>query len=125
MDIEKEEQLWEKEKDILERKQKIKNERSKFKPKKITTTKLLTFFLFLNCTLIELFVAYVTIRSLDISAFSGMSPDFTPLITLVGAVVSEVIGFAIYCLKSVKENSKNGIIYETTMANYNNAGGKG
>lgn len=42
-------------------------------------------------------------------------PDFTPLVTLIGAVVSEVIGFAIYALKAMKENSKGGIVYDTAM----------
>ena len=45
-----------------------------------------------------------------------VGPDFTPLVTLIGAVVSEVIGFAIYAIKSAKENTEGGIIYETTMA---------
>ena len=40
--------------------------------------------------------------------------DF-PLVTLVGAVVSEVLGLAVYAAKSVKENTSGGIIYETAM----------
>ena len=46
-----------------------------------------------------------------------MMPDFTPLVTLIGAVVSEVIGFAIYAIKSAKENTSGGIVYETAMMN--------
>ena len=41
--------------------------------------------------------------------------DFTPLVTLVGTVVTEVIGFGVYALKSMKENTSGGIVYESTM----------
>lgn len=44
-----------------------------------------------------------------------MSPDLTPLITLIGAVVSEVIGFAIYSIKAAKENTSGGIVYDLAM----------
>ncbi|MBP3801389.1 MAG: hypothetical protein J6I85_05160 [Clostridia bacterium] len=44
-----------------------------------------------------------------------MAPDFSPLITLIGAVVGEVIGFAIYSIKAAKENTKNGITYELAL----------
>ena len=40
-----------------------------------------------------------------------LSPDFTPLVTLVGAIVSEVIGYAVYAIKAAKENCANGITY--------------
>jgi hypothetical protein len=47
------------------------------------------------------------------------APDFSPLITLIGAVVSEVIGFAIYSIKAAKENTKGGIVYESAMRELN------
>jgi len=47
-----------------------------------------------------------------------MMPDFSPLVTLIGAVVSEVIGFAIYSIKATKENTKGGIVYDTAMKEY-------
>ena len=113
------EKQWEKEKSLQERKYKIKKEKRELKSLygfKLPTSKLLILFLFINCTLIELFTGWVTINSLDLATLTMVSPDFTPLVTLIGAVVSEVIGFAIYAIKSAKENTEGGIIYETTMA---------
>ena len=43
------------------------------------------------------------------------NPDFTPLVALIGAVVSEVVGYAVYALKSAKENTVGGITYESAM----------
>lgn len=79
--------------------------------RKITTTKWLILFLFLNCTVIELFTGFVTLKSLNLSLITGFAPDFTPLVTLIGTVVSEVIGFSVYSLKSIKENTEGGIVY--------------
>lgn len=113
------EKQWEKEKSLQERKYKIKKEKRELKSLygfKLQTSKLLILFLFINCTLIELFTGWVTIKSIDLATLTMVGPDFTPLVTLIGAVVSEVIGFAIYAIKSAKENTEGGIIYETTMA---------
>ena len=84
--------------------------------KKIPTSKKLILFLFLNCTLIELFTAWVTIKSLYLAETLLITPDFTPLVSLIGAIISEVIGYAVYAIKSAKENSKGGIIFETVAA---------
>lgn len=113
---------WAKEKDIIERKNKIELEKKAIKPKKITTTKLLLLFLFLNCTAIEIFTGWVTIQEIIIAknSYTYSNIDFSPLVTLIGAVVGEVIGFAVYALKSIKENTKNGIIYDTAMHKINN-----
>ena len=113
------EKQWEKEKSLQERKYKIKKEKRELKSLygfKLPTSKLLILFLFINCTLIELFTGWVTIKSIDLATLTMVGPDFTPLVTLIGAVVSEVIGFAIYAIKSAKENTEGGIIYETRMA---------
>ena len=113
------EKQWEKEKSLQERKYKIKKEKRELKSLygfKLPTSKLLILFLFINCTLIELFTGWVTIKSIDLATLTMVGPDFTPLVTLIGAVISEVIGFAIYAIKSAKENTEGGIIYETTMA---------
>ena len=113
------EKQWEEEKSLQERKYKIKKEKRELKSLygfKLPTSKLLILFLFINCTLIELFTGWVTIKSIDLATLTMVGPDFTPLVTLIGAVVSEVIGFAIYAIKSAKENTEGGIIYETTMA---------
>lgn len=91
--------------------------------KKIPTTKKLMFFLFVNCTLIELFTGWVTIQNIALAREIGMSLDFTPLVTLIGTVVGEVLSFAVYAAKSAKENTQGGIVYETTINNSNNAVG--
>lgn len=85
------------------------------KNKKISYTKLIILFLFLNCTLVELFTGWVIIQNLMLAEFMGIALDFTPLTTLVGTVVAEVLGFAVYAAKSAKENSKGGIVYDSTF----------
>ena len=102
---------WEKEKVLLETDLRIDEERRQLRIKyrgeaiKATTSKLLIAFLFINCSAIEIFTGIVTIKTFILAEQLGISPDFTPLITLIGAVVSEVIGFAIYAIKSAKENT--------------------
>lgn len=115
-EIIKEEQEWQEQKGLIKRKQKIEQEKKQLKGKKITTTKWLILFLFINCTLIELFTGWSTVQSLRLSALTGQSVDFSPLVTLIGAVVSEVIGFAIYAVKSMKENCEGGVTYSKAMA---------
>ena len=116
-DILKEEEEWEQDKIYLEKQKKIKADKRSFFKRlpKLSTSKLLILFLFLNCSLIELFTGWVTIQSINLAQITMMAPDFSPLITLIGAVVSEVIGFAIYSIKAAKENTKNGITYELAL----------
>ncbi len=83
--------------------------------KKLTTTKLLIVFLFINCTMIELFTMFTTLKSFKLAETTGMAVDFAPLLALLSTVVGEVISFAIYSLKSAKENSIGGIVYDTAM----------
>lgn len=122
----KREQEWQIEKRILEIESKIKAEQKPFK-RKLTASKLLIAFLFLNCTIVEIFVGIITVASIKVALVTGMSPDFSPLLAIVGAVVSEVIGYSVYSLKSAKENSLNGITYlnaqhehEMEMLSFNN-----
>lgn len=112
------EHRWQREKEVLERKYKLKQEEREFKKQflpKISTSKLLILFLFINCTIIELFTGFVTLKSLDLTTLTMANPDFTPLVALIGAVVSEVVGYAVYALKSAKENTVGGITYEAAM----------
>lgn len=108
---------WDKEKQYLNLQQDMKHEREQIKnkykeqKKKLTTTKFLMFFLFISCFVVELFTIYITIKIINV----GFEIDLTPLTMLITAVVAEVIGFAIYSLKSSKENTKGGIIYETAL----------
>lgn len=83
--------------------------------KKISTTKKLIIFLFANCTIIELYTMIIVFMSLIFSLKTDIAPDFSPLVALIGAIIGEVIGYAVYCLKSAKENSIGGIIYESAM----------
>lgn len=81
-------------------------------------------FLFLNCTIIEIFTGFITIKDIQLAYTSGISPDFTPLVALIGAVIGEVIGLAAYYVKSTKENTIGGITYAAAMQN-NFEGGQG
>ena len=85
------------------------------KLKKIPTTKKLMFFLFVNCTLIELFTGWVTIQNLILVREVGTVLDFTPLVTMIGAILGAAIDVAAYFAKSAKENTKGGIIYEAAL----------
>ena len=117
-DITIKEHRWQREKEVLERKYKLKQEKREFKKQflpKISTSKLPIIFLFINCTIIELFTGFVTLKSLDLTTLTMANPDFTPLVALIGAVVSEVVGYAVYALKSAKENTAGGITYEAAM----------
>lgn len=117
-DITIKEHRWQREKEVLERKYELKQEKREFKKQflpKISTSKLLILFLFINCTIIELFTGFVTLKSLDLTTLTMANPDFTPLVALIGAVVSEVVGYAVYALKSAKENTAGGITYEAAM----------
>ena len=114
-----EEKEWQEDKIFFEKQKKVFEEKKNFfKYKKISTSKLLILFLFLNCTAIEIFTGWVTIQSIALVSTTMMMPDFSPLVTLIGAVVSEVIGFAIYSIKATKENTKGGIVYDTAMKEY-------
>lgn len=120
-EIRREEIYWNAEKVILERKQKLHEEKREMrKPKKMSTTKFLIGFLFINCTLVELFTGWATAQSLKISYTTGNPMDFSPLVTLIGAVVTEVMGFAVYAVKATKENTANGITYMMAQQSLNN-----
>lgn len=120
-EVKREEIYWNAEKVILERKQKLREEKREMrKPKKMSTTKLLVGFLFVNCTIVELFTGWATAQSLKISYITGNPMDFSPLVTLIGAVVTEVMGFAVYAVKATKENTANGITYMMAQQSLSN-----
>lgn len=83
--------------------------------KNLSTSKKLIIFLFGSCIFIELFVMAVTVANLFLAYQNGTPIDFSPLITLIGAVVGEVIAYAVYSLKALKENSVGGIVYEQAI----------
>lgn len=83
--------------------------------RKLSTSKLLILFLFLNCTLVEIFACWSVAEMLTISMSNGVPVDFSPLVTLIGTVVSEILGYGIYSLKAAKENTRGGVIYDLAM----------
>lgn len=113
--LQRREQDWLKKRTLLEKRYSLQEEKKAFyeqyRPPKKTTNKKLITFLFINCTVIEIFTLWITIKSMYLAADAMMTPDFSPLVTLVGAAVSEVIGYAIYAAKSMKENTEGGIVY--------------
>ena len=114
--ITREEQNWTNQKKYLNKKIELKKDKELFllkNKKKISTSKILILLLFINCTVIEIFTGWVTIKSFSYSLMTGNAIDFSPLVTLIGAVVGEVIGFAIYSLKSTKENTAGGVVYDS------------
>ena len=119
--LNKRKEAWELEKQFIYEKKLLEQEKNqlKIKKKKISTSKILITFLFINCTIIEIFTGYVTLKSFNLAYTIGYGVDFSPLVTLIGAVVGEVIGFAIYSIKSSKENSQGGIVYELAMLEQN------
>lgn len=92
------------------------------KKKKIPTSKKLIYFLFINCTIIEIFTLVVISCTFPLAASIGVLPDFSPLVSLIGAVVTETIGFAVYSIKATKENTVGGITYDMAMKELNEEG---
>jgi len=117
-DVTLQESIWEEERPLIERQNKIKEEQKTLvqKVKKKTPwSKRLLVFLFINFTILEGFIAWVTIKSFSLAFMYGLTPDFTPLITLIGAVIGETLSYGIYIAKSKAENTQNGIVYELAM----------
>ncbi len=104
-----EKQLIIQQQDLKEQKKQIKN-RYKEQHKKLSTSKFLMLFLFISCSAIQIFTIILTFKSMSFGAI-----DFSALQSLITAVVAEVIGFAIYSLKSLKENTEGGIVYQTAI----------
>ena len=110
---------WQREKEILAIDQEIKNERyeikNSLKRDMPTFAKLFLIFLFVNFSLIELFTAWVTVRSFSLAYATGIMPDFTPLVTLIGAVIGQTLTYGFYSSKSKAENTEGGIVFESAM----------
>ena len=98
---------WKLERQILEKKQQIKKEKAQLlrEEKKVTTTKKLVTYLFVCATAIQLFTGYLMIVQIQLLKQGVIiTLDTSPLISLIGAVVGEVMVFAVYAVKSFKEN---------------------
>ena len=44
-----------------------------------------------------------------------MTPDMSPLNTLIGAIIGQVLAYAVYAAKATRENTKGGIIYDAAL----------
>jgi len=88
--------------------------------KKAPFSKILLIILFINFFLLEIFTGWVTIYSFSLAFSIEEMPDFTPLITLIGAVIGETLSYGIYIAKSKAENTQGGIVYEAAMQEFNN-----
>lgn len=80
-----------------------KRNRKRAKKKKLTTSKLAMYFIFLNCSIVEIY------SMVAMWFFS----DLSPLYSLIGAVLGESVAYISYCAKAAKENTVGGITYET------------
>ena len=69
------------------------------------------FFLFFSCSAIEAVTLIATLHSV----YQGVY-NFSALQMLITAVIGQVVAFAIYSIKSLKQNTKGGIVYEATLA---------
>lgn len=94
---------WKRKKRLLDKRKALRKSKLEYLPKlKISTTKLVMLFIFLNCTAVEVYSMWVMVEMQDISG----------LYALITAVVGETMSFLIYALKSTKENTEGGIVYE-------------
>lgn len=112
----KTEKNWEYEKIILNRYNQILAEKSSLlkqrkeltldvEKQKRNTTKFLIGFLFINFTIVEVYSMWMMFYFADLSS----------LYVLITAVIGETIAFATYVLKSTRENTVGGVVYETAM----------
>lgn len=90
--------------EIIKQKNELKVEKNKYK-KKTTTSKLLLLVVILLCEEILIFSQYVMIKFQDLTA----------LYTLIGVPVTIVPVALGYYYKSLKENTRNGIVFEQMM----------
>ena len=74
-------------------------------PKKITTTKLIILYLFIILNVVLIFSMVTMVYFADLSALPVLITD----------IMAQVLSYAIYCVKSTKENTQFGIVYETAM----------
>ena len=114
-------QVWDARKPLIEIQNQIDEEKKELTIQHIKTklpscSKIFAVFLFVNFTILEIFTGWITIKSFSLASTMGISPDFTPFITLVGAVIGQTFSYWIYSSKSKAENTQGGIVYEATMA---------
>ena len=117
--IKKQEENWQIQRLNLKRINDIKNDYNKIKnknPFRITTGKLAMWALLILCLAVIIFTGFVTMKEFSLAYALGLMPDFTPLVTMVGAIIGAAVDVAAYFAKSAKENTKGGITYEAAAA---------
>lgn len=100
--IKKQNESFLRKQELAEMRLKTKKEKSKK-----TTTKIVMFYLF---TVFNLVLIYSLIAMWHFE-------DLTHLGVLITDIIGQIIVFLVYCLKSSKENSQGGIVYEQAMHN--------
>lgn len=112
---------WKFEKQILQRELTIAEEKEELKQKKkeikLPFSKIAMIVLFINSVILEAGVGWVTWNSINLAYATGGTPDFTPLVTLIGIIIGQTLSYGIYSYKSKAENVKGGITYELAMRN--------
>lgn len=103
---------WNRKKEVLEIYNSIDKEKKEMRGERrklitVPTTKLIVAFIFINCTVVEIYSMWVMYKLADLSA----------LYTLITAVVGESVTFITYAVKSTKENTVGGIVYDKAMKN--------
>ena len=73
--------------------------------KKVSTSKLLIGFIFINCIVVEIYSMWVMYTLADLSALS----------VLMTAIIGETFAYAVYSIKSTKENTQGGIVYDLAL----------
>lgn len=120
--IKQQQENWQIERINLKRENSIKNDYNKIQnknPFKITTGKLAMWILLFLCLVVIIFTGWVTIKEFSLAYALGVMPDFTPLVTMIGAILGAAIDVAAYFAKSAKENTKGGITYQAAaMKNF-------
>lgn len=113
--IRHQEENWQIQRLNLKKQNDIKNDYNKIQnknPFKITTGKLAMWILLSLCLIVIIFTSFITIKEFSLAYTLGVMPDFTPLVTMIGAILGAAIDVAAYFAKSAKENTKGGITYE-------------
>lgn len=94
---------WKRKKRLLDKRKALRKSKLEYLPRfKVNTTKLVMAYIIINCTIVEIYSMWVMVKLQDISG----------LYTLITSVIGETIAFLVYAVKSTKENTQGGIIYE-------------
>ena len=94
---------WKRKKRLLDKRKALRKSKLEYLPRfKFNTTKLVMAYIIINCTIVEIYSMWVMVKLQDISG----------LYTLITSVIGETIAFLVYAVKSTKENTQGGIIYE-------------